>query len=84
MDKLKALEIANAVGKRPLTVKERHDFGEIWKSCSDIDRFELAARIRHAATSKMGITTTFVQVCAIVFDFDKRYGTNTIHQQSEE
>ncbi len=79
MDHEKAKVIAEAVGNRPLTAEERHDFEQLWKEYSDVDKFRMASRIINVTQDVAKMTTIeFIRTCAMVADLDQRYGTETI------
>lgn len=71
--------VMDALTKRPLTCAERHAFGEFWKTATDVDKLEVACKMRHVTLDRNLIDAPeFVQVCAIIADMDEKYGTTTI------
>lgn len=77
----RAKVIAEAVGNRPLTAQERYDFEQLWKHYSDVDKFRMASKVIHVTqdVAKMS-AIEFIRTCAMVAEFDQRYGTTTIRK----
>lgn len=72
-------KLMDSIAGNPPTVKQRHDFGELWKIASDMDKFEVACRLSHVDISKDLVNSPeFIQVCAMIATMDQRYGTITI------
>lgn len=75
-------DLRGALAKRPLTVKERHDFAEIWKASSDVDKFEMAATLsgHHVSLTDPRLINSMdlVRICTVIAKLDERYGTTTI------
>jgi hypothetical protein len=71
--------LLESITETPPTVKQRHDFGELWKTASDIDKFEVACKLSHVTISKDLLNSPeFIQVCALIAEMDYKYGTVTI------
>ena len=78
---MKKSDVVDAITKRPLTAEERHVFGEFWKAATDVDKLEVACRMKHVPLDQHLVgTPEFVQVCAIICELDEKYETVTIPQ----
>lgn len=61
------------VGTRPLTIEERSHIGTYWKKFSELEKMEVAARIRGVSKSKTNYVELFVEIINIVHELDKKY-----------
>ena len=82
MEHVKEKAITEAVGNRPLTAQERHDFEELWKEYSDVDKFRMASKLLKIKEDALHMSSVeFIRTCAVVASLDERYGTSTIQQK---